>query len=372
MSNNAKMIPRQLYTQAGLPVPNNGKYSEPAATVAGTNPLKEGIRNIYRDIDKAQALRRFEWHNLPDGLTSDLIETVLYYKGAGAFFYIDELDKFFFLPYALDAKDGTGLDPYGRYLQITPIPLAGGTVDKNGNAQPWIPGLTLTVDYDVVLPEDLTYDHLTKHAVIIRDYVPNGLSQFTVPREQKQEAIIDVMSECVPLMRTALINGVGITGIKVHSQDEQVNVDAANDQIQNAAINGDRYVGIVNGLDMQEIADGRSTMLIDQYTRALASLDNIRVSAYGIPNGGVYEKAEHMLQDEQDLTSGRNSLVFEDALAYREWGAAIINSIWDLSVWVEDKCSTLTALATDAFAAEQQPVPQSNNKEAANNETDSQ
>ena len=174
-------------------------------------------------------------------------------------------------------------------------------------------------------------------------------------------------------MRTALINGVGITGIKVHSQDEQINVAAANDQVQNAAINGDRYIGIVNGLDMQEISDGRSTMLIDQYTRALASLDNIRVSAYGIPNGGVYEKAEHMLQDEQDLASGRNSLVFEDALAYREWGAAIINSIWDLDVWVEDKCSTLTALATDAFAAEQQPVPQSNNnKEAENNDKQEQ
>ena len=145
-------------------------------------------------------------------------------------------------------------------------------------------------------------------------------------------------------MRTALINGVGITGIKVHSQDEQINVAAANDQVQNAAINGDRYIGIVNGLDMQEISDGRSTMLIDQYTRALASLDNIRVSAYGIPNGGVYEKAEHMLQDEQDLASGRNSLVFEDALAYREWNAAVINSIWDLDIWIEDKCSNMATI----------------------------
>lgn len=372
MGNNAKIVPRQLYTQAGLPVPHNGKYSEPAATVAGTNPLKEGIRQNYRDIDKAQALRRFEWHNLPDGITSELMETVLYYKGQGAFFYVEELEKFFFLPYTLSAENGsTGLDEYGRFKSISPIPLAGGAVDENGKVKPLFPGRTYAVDYDVVLPEDLTYEHITEHAVIIRDYVTEGLSQFTVPREQKQEAIIDVMAECVPLMRTALVNGVGITGIKVHSQDEQVNVAAANDQIQNAAINGDRYVGIVNGLDMQEITDGRSTMLIDQYTRALASLDNIRVSAYGIPNGGVYEKAEHMLQDEQDLASGRNSLVFEDALSYREWGAAIINSIWDLDIWVEDKCSTLSALSADPFAAEQ-TTPQSNNKEATTNETDSQ
>lgn len=370
MANNAKIIPRDIYTQAGLPLPFNGKYSEPAATVAGTNPLKEGIRTIYRDIDKAQATRRFIWHNLPYGLTSDLIETVLYTKGQGAFFYIDELDKFFFLPYALAAKDGTGLDPYGRYLQITPVPLAGGTVDKDGNAEPWIPGLVLDVDYNIVLPEDLTYNHLTNHAVIIRDYTPVALSQFTAPRIGKQEAIIDVMSDCVPLMRTALINGVGITGIKVRSQDEQVNVAAANDQLQNAAINGDRYIGVINGLDMQEIADGRSTMLIDQYTRALASLDNIRVSAYGIPNGGVYEKAEHMLQEEQDLASGRNSLVFEDSMAYRQDACDIINSIWGLGVWVEDR----GAQQNDLFMSPESDDTQinNNNQEDTTNETNEQ
>jgi hypothetical protein len=250
MANNAKIVPRDIYTQAGLPLPYNGKYSEPAATVAGTNPLKEGLRGMYRDIDKAQATRRFVWHNLPQGITSDLVETVLYYKGQGAFFYIDELDKFFFLPYTLSARDGTGLDEYGRYKSIAPIPLAGGAVDENGKTKPIFPGRVFDVDYDIVLPEDLTYEHLTTHAVIIRDYATNGLSQFTVPRVGKQEAIIDVMSDCVPLMRTALINGVGITGIKVRSQDEQVNVSAANDQLQNAAINGERYIGIINGLDM--------------------------------------------------------------------------------------------------------------------------
>ena len=87
--------------------------------------------------------------------------------------------------------------------------------------------------------------------------------------------------------------------------------------------------------------------MIDQYTRALASLDNIRVSAYGIPNGGVYEKAEHMLQDEQDLASGRNSLVFEDALAWREQACLVINSIWPLGVWVEDR----GAQQMDAFTS---------------------
>lgn len=250
MGNNAKIIPRSLYEAAGLNVPYKGKYSEPAASVVNDNPLKDGIKRIYEDIDKAQAIRRFEWHNLPQGLTSELIETVLYHRGQGAFFYIEELDRFFFLPYTLAATDGTGLDPYGRYLQITPVPLAGGAVDKDGKAEPWIPDLVLDVDYEPVLPEDLTIDHILKHAVIIRDYTPSALTQFTIPRAEKQQPIIDVMAECVPLMRSALINGVGVVGVKIRNADEQINIDCANDQVQNSAINGKRYVGLVSELEM--------------------------------------------------------------------------------------------------------------------------
>lgn len=328
-----KIIPGDLYAQAGLPIPYNGRYSaEPASTAAPTNCLKEGMRNSFRAMDKQDAVNRYIWRNLPNGLTGQLIEEVLYHKGQGIFFYLKETDKFYFLPFALAAENGTGLDPYGRFLTVTPVPLAGGTVDKEGNAKPWIPGRVFEVAYDVILPEDLKLSDLTDRAVILRDYTPPTVSRTCIPRAQTQEGIIDIMSDTIPLMRTALINGVGATGIKVQSQDEQVNVEIANAQVQNAAINGSRYIPIINKLDMQELSNAAGSLDSENYMQALQSLDNLRLSLYGIPNGGVFAKNAHMLQSEQNMAGGAVGLVYEDGLTLRETFCDIVNSIWPLGM----------------------------------------
>ena len=272
----AKMIPRELYEQAGMEVPYNGKYSSAATTATNTNPLKEGMRQIFKDIDKQDAVNRYVWGNLPSGITGQLLEEVLYHRGQGAFFYLDTLNKFFFLPYALSAKDGTGLDPYGRFLNITPLPLAGGTVDKDGNAKPWLPGKVFDVAYDVILPEELTIDDLKNKAVLLQDYTPSALTRTCTPRATKQEEIIDVMADTVPLLRTAMVNGVGVVGVKIQSADEDVNIQMANYQVQNAAINGTRYIGLLTKLDMEEMANASGALDTENYMRALQSLDNLR------------------------------------------------------------------------------------------------
>lgn len=329
----ARMIPGELYTQAGVNIPYNGKYSAPATTATNTNPLKEGMRQIFKDIDKQDAVNRYVWGNLPSGITGQLLEEVLYHRGQGAFFYLDSLNKFYFLPYALSAKDGTGLDPYGRFLNITPLPLAGGTVDKDGNAKPWLPGKVFDVAYDVILPEELTVDDLKNKAVLLQDYTPAALSRTCIPRATKQEEIIDVMADTVPLLRSAMINGVGVVGVKVQSADEDVNIQAANYQVQNAALNGAKYIGLLTKLDMEELSSAAGSLDTENYMRALQSLDNLRLSSYGIPNGGVFAKEAHMLQSEQNMAGGAVGLVYQDGLTRRQVFCDIINSIWGLGIY---------------------------------------
>lgn len=332
--NNAKLVDGQLYVQAGIDPTKMYKHAS-APTATNTNPLKEGLRRNFMDIDKQDAVKRFTWYNLPSGLTPELLESVLYHKGQGAFFYLKTVDKFYFLPYANAAVDGTGLDPYGRFLNITPVPLAGGTVDKDGNAKPWIPGMVFNVDYEVVLPEELTLDHLTNHAVILHDYTPGPLTQTCIPRAAKQDCIINVMADCVPLMRSALINGVGIVGVQVGSADEQHNVEIANAQFQNAAINGQKYVSVLRSLEMKEIANAAGALDTENYMRALQSLDNLRLSMYGISNGGVFQKNAHMLETEQQMSGSATELVLQDGLTLRQNFCDIVNSIWGLGIMCE-------------------------------------
>ena len=54
-------------------------------------------------------------------MDGQLLERILYYRGQGAFFYMESLEKFFFLPFALDGE----IDVYGRYTGITPLPFNG-------------------------------------------------------------------------------------------------------------------------------------------------------------------------------------------------------------------------------------------------------
>ena len=68
---------------------------------------------------------------------------------------------------------------------------------------------------------------------------------------------------------------------------------------------------------------------------ALQSLDNLRLSSYGIDNGGLFEKKAHILQDEADVNGGPVGLILQDGLTIRQNFCNIVNSIWGLGIWCE-------------------------------------
>ena len=68
---------------------------------------------------------------------------------------------------------------------------------------------------------------------------------------------------------------------------------------------------------------------------AMQSLDNLRLSGYGIDNGGLFEKKAHELQTEADLNGGPVGLVLQDGLSIRQNFCNIVNSIWGIGIWCE-------------------------------------
>ena len=164
-------------------------------------------------MDEQDAVNRFTWYNLPSGLNSRLMERILYYRGQGMFFKLQ--DKFYFLPYALD---GT-IDVYGRFTDVTPLPF-NGKASSDGKDKPWITGLRRKVLYDILMPEEIVMDDgeidwgkvealQDECCVLIKDYTEQ-ISQTNISRQILQEPILDVMADMFPFMRTALLNGTGI------------------------------------------------------------------------------------------------------------------------------------------------------------------
>ena len=300
---------------------------------------KDDIKKQLRILDEQDAVNRFTWYNLPKGLNGRLMERILYYKGQGMFFKLQ--DKFYFLPYALN---GT-IDVYGRFTEVTPLPFNGKSraESKDGKEKPWITGLTRQCLYEIELPEDyideegnILVDKIESvqenSCVLIKDYTEQ-ISQTNISRQLLQDPVLDVMADMIPFMRTALLNGTGVEGMRVNSQDEAYQVELASRAVNQAALEGRKWVATTGNVDFQEF--GTPTLAkAEEYLLAMQSLDNYRLSLYGLDNGGLFQKKSHMLEAEQKMNTGTTGLVLRDSLQCRQDACTIINSVWGLDMWV--------------------------------------
>lgn len=297
--------------------------------------FKENNRKLLRIIDEQDAINRFSWYNLPSGLSSQLIERILYYRGQGMFFYMQDVDQFFFLPYALD---GT-IDVYGRFKEVTPLPFNGTANDgEDKKAKPWITGLKRKCVYDIILRE-LTVDDLLDCCVLLKDYTPQQ-SQTIISRQVLNDPLLDVMADCIPFLHTALLNATGVMGMRVQDEGEQANVDAASRSINRAALTGKKYIPIVGAIDFQELTSG-AVAKSEEFLLTMQALDNYRLSLYGLENGGLFQKKSHILEAEQNMNAGKASLVMQDGLTLRQNFCDVVNSIWGLGIWCEISESAL-------------------------------
>ena len=336
------MIDPNLFIQAGI----NPKTGLPIKAENTSVSLKDDIKRQLEIIDRQDAVNRYKWFNLPEGLSQELIERILYYKGQGMFFYMPANNKFYFLPYTLTGK---GIDVYGRYIQVTPLPFNGNTSDE-GKDKPWIQGLVRDVQYDIMLEEPDLSDMDTK-CVILRDHVI-GLSQTNIARSVTHDAVLDLMANCLPYLNTALMNSTGVSGMRIQNENERQDVFNMSAAINNCALTGQKYVPIVSGVELQELASG-TTGKAEEFLLAMQSLDNYRLSLFGLDNGGLFQKKSHMLEAEQKMNQGMSSLIYTDGLKQRQEFCNIVNSIWGLMIWCDVSEDVLGADTDgDGYAAD--------------------
>lgn len=333
--NNAVLPNLEPFIAAGI----NPKTKLPFKYEEAYESKKADIKKQLRILDEQNAINRYTWYNLPCNLSSLELERLLYYKGQLCFFYMPQLNEFYFMPYALD---GT-IDFYGRYNTVHPVPIAdGGTKTEKENIEVQrnlLSTMKLDVLYDI--PEE-DIDFLSgKYCVLLHDY-SKQLSQTTVPRQILQEPLLDIMSDCIPFMRTALLNSTGVQGMRVQNENDYSNVLDANKALDKAALKGNKFIPVVGSVDFQELTGG-NTLKSEEFMLALQSLDNYRLSLYGLDNGGLFQKKSHMLEAEQEMNMGNCGMVLEDGLKIRQRMCDIINALTGLGVSCEISEPTINA-----------------------------
>jgi len=320
VKNNAKMLDMSLFLRAGIN-PSTGLPLKQEELFA----YKDAIRNELGVLDRQDAIKRYKWENLPNGLTGELIERILYYRGQGAFFYMKTDGNFYFLPYALVGS----VDVYGRFKTITPLQFAGPSQDEKEKA--WITGLERKPVYS--LPYDIDAETFENSCVLLRDYT-NGIGENITPRYTLQNGVLDLMSECFPLARTSLIANCGVKGMRVPDEDCQRQVELASKIMYNNAMSGKPFVPMVGATDFQDF-NNTTALKGEEYLLYMQALDNLRLSFYGIKNGGLFQKKSHMLESEQDMNSVNCLPAYTDGLDIRQDFCDKVNAIWGLGISCE-------------------------------------
>lgn len=328
MANNAKLPDLETLLQAGI----NPKTGLPIKFGNRRCSTKEDIKKVIRKNDEQIAVNKYVWYNLPMNLSSQEVERMLYYKGQLAFWYSKDLEQFFFTPYALD---GT-IDFYGRYNTIHPVPMTSGTDDKNGKAQAqYLSEVKLNCVYGIKMPDEIDMNALTNSAVLLHDYCKQ-LSQTIIPTQQLNDPVIDLEAEVMPFLRTAMLMGTGVKGVRVPDEDSANEVYEGSAQLLNAALSAQPYTPIQGAIEFQELTDGQLVKSAD-YLQAMQAIDNFRLGLHGVPNGGLFDKSQYVNNSQTNMNLGGAdvSLTMMDGLLIRQNFCNIVNSIWGLGIWCE-------------------------------------
>ena len=326
---NGKKIPNiqdpNLYIQAGIN-PNTGLPVKMESS-ADCN-LKANIKMQLRIMDEQDAINRYKLSMAPFDLTSQEVERLIYYKFQLCIFYSRELDDFFIMPYALDG----GLDFYGRFKTVHPIPITEDDTSENKKLKAYLSTIKLKVLYDIPLYplEGEPWDY----CVLVSDYSRQMNNQSGIARYIVNDGLLDAMAECVPYMRTNLINSTGVHGVRVGSADEASSIDYTAKTIKDHALSGNPYVSMTGALDFQELT-GNSMASSQDYMAAFQSLNNYRLSLYGLGDGSLYQKKAQMLNAEVGaMARGTSNAQLDDGLMIRQHAADLCNYLWGTNmVW---------------------------------------
>ena len=330
---------RETKKALGIPVCGK-KYS------FSEDPIMEKIGDSFSKIDYQQYLTRFKWNNLPEGLDSELFERIMYYSGSAMFFYIKELNRFYFLPYGMSGEETeTGIDFYGRFNRLKPYSFNGST---DGSGETKADGkrskaadLYLSTqirdnikDIPMVSDEKEARKIYENGAVICWDHTP-GLVYWVNSRNREARSYVKYMVKVLIQTKSALINS---NGFNLFSADGEQDNDIM--QLQIDAINEDREKGklsavISNLLGKIENLQSNAPAAMQDFWASLQSVDNLRLKSMGIRNDGIQQKSQYQNIQEQTIDINDSLQVYLNSFMERIKFAAIVNSIWGLAIYPE-------------------------------------
>ena len=310
------------------------------------DPMFENIGKSLANVDYQQYITRFKWNNLPEGLDSELFEKIMYFSGSAMFFYIKELDRFYFLPYGMAGeKEQTGIDFYGRFNKLKPYSFNGST---DGSGEEKANGKKVSAadiylstqvrnnikDIPFVKDEKEAKEIYENGAVICWDYTP-GLNYWNVSRNRVSQAYINYLVKVLIQTKSALINASGFNLFATDSESANDLMQMQIDDINEAREEGQLAAVVSKLLGKIENLQSNAPAAMADFWSSLQSVDNLRLKTMGIRNDGVQQKSQYQNIQEQSIDINDSLQVYWNSFMERIKFSAIVNSIWGLEIYPE-------------------------------------
>ena len=333
---------------AGIPQSKNmlkyGNAIDQNGNVITPNPSKynldySSLFAIMREQNMIETFERYMWTNVPPGLTQDLIERLLFFRGKGVFYFNDKVEKFQFLPFALNGV----IDEYGRFTKCNTLPFTGVDEVEEKNSKKKSKKLLNAVYEDLEIVYDLPYNDETiknirdrKIVGIILNDNSLAVSQQPVIRSNYVKPVLHMMATLMQIINTAMYGNADHNLIQVENESE---LDSINQQI--AAINfdilrGRRFTPIVGKLPITPIKTS-NTANLEGLFGTFNSLSNFLKSITGVANAGVFDKKAHLLQEEQKLNGSNSDDIYYNGLRLRQEFCLMVQAYYGYPVWCESK-----------------------------------
>lgn len=330
----AGITPSKKILKYGNAIDQNGQPITP-------NPLKynldyQSLYDIMRQQNQTETYERYMWLDVPPGLTADLIERVLFFRGKGVFYFNEKVEKFQFLPFALNGL----IDEYGRYLKVNTLPFTGmEEKPKKDKEKRLITAVYQDLDivYDLPYTEEAFRDiQKGKTVGIILNDSSLGISQQPIIRSNYVKPILHLLSTLIQIINTAMFGCADHNAVTVDNESEYESFNQQVDAINRDILLGRRFTPIIGKMPITPLKTG-NTANLEGLFNTFNSLTNLLKSITGISNPGVFDKKAHLLQEEQALNGSNADDIYYNGLRMRQEFCLMVQAYYNYPIWCESK-----------------------------------
>ena len=328
--------------QAGIPqnkkmlkygnwIDQNGNAVTPDLLKCNLN--YDSLYAIMREQNKNETLERYMWLNLPYGLTQDLIERVLFYRGKGVLYYNDNVGKFQFLPFALNGR----IDEYGRYMRVNTLPFTGVTEENEKKKEKRLVYEELDIVYDLPYNEEtLSLARSGKPVGIIINDSSLAVSQQPIIRSNYVQPVLRMLATLMQIINTAMFGNADHSLVQVENEGELDEINRAIEAINQDILKGKRFTPVAGTFPITPIKTS-NTANLEGLFGCFNSLTNFLKSITGVANAGVFDKKAHLLQEEQKLNGSNSDDIYYNGLRMRQEACLLIQAYYGYPVWCSSK-----------------------------------